>query len=151
MAAGDITWFNAAKERLLRGELAVITGSIKLGLITSATTPTAGAADPRWGAGGGTNLSTNQVATGTSYASGGPALATKSIAIVAGEAVFRADNIVVAQDAAGFANARWGILYQDDANDYAIAFLDLGSDRSIQAGSLTIDWNGATNDVLKVA
>jgi hypothetical protein len=59
--------------------------------------------------------------------------------------------VTIAQDAAGFTNARWGIIYNNtDANKRAIAFIDLGSDRSIVSGSLTLDWSGATNDVLTI-
>jgi len=64
---------------------------------------------------------------------------------------FRADVVTINQDASGFTTARWGIIYNNtDASKRAIAFIDLGSDRSIVAGSLTLDWSGATNDVLTI-
>lgn len=152
MAAGDIFWFDAGLNRLMRGEIDLdAVATIKLGLITSAATPAKTTADPRWGAGGTTNFSTNQVATtGTSYV-GPVTLATTSIAIATPDVFFRAAIVTLAQDASGFTNARWGILFQDDANDYAVAYLDLGSDRSLAAGQVQIDWNGANNDVLKLA
>ena len=152
MAAGDIFWFDAGLNRLMRGEIDLdVVATIKLALITSAATPAKTTADPRWGAGGATNFSTNQVATtGTTYV-GPVTLAATSIAIVTPNVFFRANIVTLAQDASGFTNARWGILFQDDANDYAIAYIDLGSDRSLAAGQVEINWEGASNDVLKLA
>lgn len=150
MAAGDIYWFDAGLNRLMRGEIDMDAGSIKLGLITSAATPAKTTADPRWGAGGTTNFSTNQVATaGTSY-TGPQTLASPSVAVATPDVFFRASIVTLAQDASGFTNARWGILFQDDANDYAIGYVDLGSDRSLAAGQVQIDWNGVNNDILKL-
>lgn len=151
MAAGDIYWFDQGLYRLLRGEIDMDGGSIKLGLITSAATPSKTAADPRWGAGGSTNYSTNQVGTGGTSYTGPVTLASPSVAVSTPDIFFRANIVTLAQDASGFTNARWGILFQDDANDYAVAYVDLGSDRSLQAGQVQIDWNGANNDILKLA
>ena len=53
-------------------------------------------------------------------------------------------DITLAQDASGFTNGRWGIVYNNtDANKRAVGFLDLGSDRSLVAGSLTITMNAS--------
>src|SRR5690606_42010805 len=68
MAKGDVTWFDAGLKALGDKEVDLGGGQIKLGLITSAVTPTATTAGPCWGPGGSTNLSTSQVSTGgTSY------------------------------------------------------------------------------------
>jgi len=59
--------------------------------------------------------------------------------------------VTLAQDASGFTNGRWGIIYNNsDTNKRAIAFVDFGSDRSLVSGAITIDWNGATNDILTI-
>ena len=150
MAVGDIRWFGQALLDLGKKVHDLNADSFKLGLVTSATTPTVGMSDPRWAAGGGTNLTTNQVPTGTSYTTGGPTL-TDTWTLVGSVPTFRADPVVIAQDASGFTTARWGIIYNNtDASKRAIAFVDLGTDRSIVAGSLTLDWSGATNDVLTI-
>jgi hypothetical protein len=151
MAAGDIFWFDQGVYRLMRGEIDLDAGSIKLGIITSAATPSKTTADPRWGAGGSTNFSTNQVGTGGTSYTGPISLASPSIVVVTPDIFFRANVVTLAQDASGFTNGRWGILFQDDANDYAVAYVDLGSDRSLVAGQVQIDWNGANNDILKFA
>jgi anaerobic selenocysteine-containing dehydrogenase len=107
--------------------------------------------NPHWGGTGTTNFATNQVATGTSYVTGGPTL-TQSWSNVAGVPTLRATIVTIAQDAANTSfSARWGIIYNStDANKRALAFIDLGSDRTISAGSLTLDWSGATDDILTI-
>lgn len=151
MAVGDIKWFAQTLVDLGLKVHNLNTDTLKLGLVTSATTPTVNMSDPRWGTGGGTNLTTNQVLTGTSYATGGPALAGKSWALQSNIPTLRASQVTITQDASGFTNARWGIIYNDTAaGKQAVAFVDLGSDRSIVAGSLTLDWSGATDDILTI-
>ena len=151
-AAGDISWFDQGLYRLLRAELGGLhSATLKCALITSAATPAKTTADPRWGSGGTTNFSTNQVATGGTSYTGPITLAGQSVAVVTPNVLFRANIITLPQDASGFTNARWAILYEDGASKYAFAFLDLGSDRSIVSGQLQIDWNGANDDILQLA
>ncbi len=148
MAAGDIKFFAQALHDLGNKIHDLDGDTLKIGLVTSVVTPALSTAAPHWGGTGTTNLATNQVATGTAY-TGPITLTTKSWTVVSNVPTFRADEVVVAQDASGFTNARWGIIYNDtDANKRAIAFVDLGSDRSIVSGSLTMAWSGATNDIL---
>jgi len=91
------------------------------------------------------------VSAGTSYTAGGPTLSTVTWTLVSGVPTLQAANVVVNQDASGFTDARWGIIYNStDANKRAIAYIDLGSARSIQAGSLTLDWSGASGDILTI-
>jgi hypothetical protein len=150
MAVGDIRWFGQGLHDLGNKIHNLSSDVIKLGLITSAATPTVATAAPHWGGTGTTNFATNQVTTGTSYVTGGPTL-TDTWTLVSGVPTFRADVVTVAQDASGFTNARWGIIYNStDANKRALAFIDLGSDRSIVPGSLTLDWSGANNDILTI-
>jgi hypothetical protein len=158
MATGDIKWFSQALEDLGNKIHNINADTLKLGIVTSATTPLLSTAAPHWGGTGTTNFATNQVGTGgTSYtgpqtlqiSSGGGG--SQTWAQVSNVPTLRADAVVLAQDASGFTNGRWGIIYNDtDANKRAIAFVDLGSDRSLVTGSLTIDWSGANNDILTI-
>jgi hypothetical protein len=154
MAAGDIYWFDQGLYRMMRGEIDLDGGNIKLGFVTSAigtnnaTLKTT--ADPRWGSGGSTNLSSSQVGTGGTSYTGPLTLASPSVVPVSPDIFFRANTVTLAQDASGFTTARYGIIFQDDANDYAIAFIDLETNRSLVAGQVQIDWNGANNDILKL-
>jgi hypothetical protein len=143
MATGDVTWFDQALVDISKKLINLSADTIKLGLITTSTTPAATTAVPCWGAGGTTNMSTNAVATGTSY-TGPITLGTVSCTLSGGKMVFDAADVSVSQDASGFTNARWGIIYSDTAtNKNCIAFVDLGSDRSIVSGPLSITWNAS--------
>lgn len=142
MAVGGMTWFDQALIDIGKGIHDLSSNTLKFGFITDAVTPSATTADPRWGAGGTTNLSTNAVATGTAW-TGPVALSGVSWSIVANVPTLDAtDPTQIAQDASGFTDARWLIIYNDTAaGKQALAFLDLGSARSIVTGPLTITFN----------
>jgi len=142
MATGDVSWFDQALVDIGDGVIDM-GGSILLGLCTDVVTPTAATSAPCWGAGGSTNMSTNQVATATAY-TGPITLGSPAWTLASGKAKLDATDVTVAQDAGGFTNARWGILYDNGAtNKNCIGWVDLGSDRSIVTGPLTITWNAS--------
>lgn len=144
MAQGDVTWFNAAKLKLGLKKLELETDTLKLGLITSSITPTASTADPCWGAGGTTNLSTYQVTPGGNYSTGGPTVANNTFTESGGTATLDADNTSIAQNASNPTNARWGILYSDTAtNKDAVAFIDLGGVTDLSSGGFSVTWNAS--------
>ena len=151
MAAGDMKWFAQALHDLGNKIHDLDGDTLKLGFITTSTTPSIDTAAPHWGGTGTTNMATNKVAeTGTSY-TGPITLGSKVWQLVTGGAQFRAAAINLAQDALGFTDARWGVVYNDsDANKRCLGYLDLGSDRSLVTGALNIDWNGANNDILQI-
>lgn len=139
MATGDITWFDQALADIANKVHNIDGDSIKFGLITTSTTPAATTANPCWGAGGSTNMSTNAVATGTAWT--GPIDLNVTCALTGGLAKIAGDNVSIAQDAGGFTNARWGVFYNDtQAAKKCLAYVDLGSDRSIVTGPLAINW-----------
>lgn len=89
------------------------------------------------------SLTTYQITTGTAYVDGGVTLASKSVTTSGSFAIFRSGTISIAQDASGFATARWGVIYKStgsQATSPAIAVVDLGSDRANTAGPLLIYW-----------
>lgn len=144
MAQGDITCFNEFKEDLGLELHQLETDTFRLGLITNAVTPAANTADPRWGAGGSTNLSTNQVTPGGNYTTGGPTIANNTYVETSGTAAFDGDNVQILQNASNPTNARWGIGYNDtNAGKEAVFFLDLGSVFNLSSGDLTITWAAA--------
>lgn len=143
MAEGDIVVVNEFLEDVGLSVHDLNGDTVKLGLITSATTPTASTTDPRWGAGGSTNWSTNEVTPGGNYASGGPDV-TNTYAESAGTATFDATDVSILENASNPTNARWGILYNDtSAGKEVIAFVDLGGDIDLSAGDFSITWNGS--------
>lgn len=144
MASGDITFTDQYLVDVQEGFHDQENDTIKLGLITSATTPAATTADPRWGAGGTTNWSTNEVTAGGNYSAGGPTLANNSVTLTGGAAVFDADDVSILQNGSNPTNARWGIIYNDtDTGKRVLGFLDLGSDRDLSGGDFTVTWNAS--------
>lgn len=155
MASGDITWFKQALLDLGKALHNIDTATIKVGIIKSAANggfdPTATLADPRWGTGGTTNLSTGQVTTGGTSYTAPLTLASKTWAAVSNNPTLAANTISLAQDASGFTNGRWAIIYNDtDAGKRALAYVDLGADRSLVTGPLSIDWYGVGNEILNL-
>lgn len=150
MATGNIKWF--ADGLLAMGNKAFNLSSdvLKLGIVTTATVPSLTTAVPHWGGTGTTNFSTNQVGTGGGY-TGPITLASVTWTNVSGVLTLRATDVVIPQNASGFANGAYGIIYDDtDTNKRAIGFVELssGGTATIVSGSLTIDFQGAGTDVL---
>lgn len=144
MAAGDIVFFDQwlvdVQEKLHDHE----NDTFKVGLITSAVTPSATTADPRWGAGGTTNFSSNQVTPGGNYTTGGPSAANPTCTLSGGAGVFDAGDISIAQHASNPTNARWGILYNDTATGKnCVGYVDLGAVIDLSAGAFSITWNAS--------
>ena len=144
MAQGDVTLFHEFKEDVGQKIHNLSSDTFKLGLVTNAVTPAASTTDPRWGAGGSTDLSSSQVTPGGNYATGGPALASSSWSETSGTATFDATDVSIAQDAANPNNARWAVIYNDtSAGKEALAFVDLGGVTDLTAGNLAITWNAS--------
>jgi hypothetical protein len=150
MATGTIKWFAQALLDLGNKIHDMDGDTLKLGIVNTTTTPAISTAAPHWGGTGTTNFATNQVATGTGY-TGPITLANPSWTIVSNVPTFRADVVTIPQDASGFTNGAWGIIYNNtDANKRALAYVEIsaGGTAGIQAGNLVIDWSGANNDIL---
>lgn len=151
MAAGDIHWFSQAAIDLATKKHDLSADTIKVALITSTVVPSISTPDPRWGAAGGTNLSANEVTTGSTYSTGGVTLSGQSCTLVSGAAKFRGTMAEIAVDVNGFTNARWGIIYNaTDTGRRALGFIDLGVDIGIRVSPLKIDFNGDTDDIFSL-
>ena len=156
MALGDFTLFNQFRLDLGLGVHDLLNNTLRVALIKGAVSsgldPLATTANPCWGAGGSTNLSTHQVATGSVYLTGGLTLVGKTFTVVSNVATLRASVAAWSVDASGFTNARWAILYNDTQTaKKAIGFIDLGSVRSIVAEGISLNWFGSTRDVLTIS
>lgn len=150
MATGTVKWFPEAL--LALGNKVHNLGSdvLKLGIVTNATVPGLSTAAPHWGGTGTTNFAANQVGTGGTSYTGPITLTSVSWSNVSNVPTLRADVVTLAQDAAGFANGAYGIIFNNtDANKRAIGWIELssGGTASLVSGQLVIDWNGATNDI----
>jgi hypothetical protein len=127
MARGDVHWFTSFDLKAKSGvSFNLPTDVLKLAIVDNAVVPTASTADPRFGAGGSVDFSAHEVAHATAYT--GPITLTSTGWTRSGAVnSLAAANPVVAQDAAGFTNGYYGIIYDDTvAGKYALGFGDLG-------------------------
>lgn len=142
MAAGDIAFFEQFYVDVLEGLHDLENDTFKLGLVTSTATFAVTDSDPRWGAGGGTNVSTNEVTAGGNYSAGGPTVANPTVTLVTPFAEFDGDDVAITQDGSNPTNGRTGVIYNDtDAGKRAICYLDLGTDIDLSAGDFSVAWN----------
>lgn len=147
MAQGDITVFNKFKEDIGDKLLDLSGDTFKLGLVDNTTVPSASTADPRWGTGGTTDFSANEVTPGGNYPAGGVSLSaviTDNWTISGGTATFDGDDVSIAKNASNPSGAYWGIIYDStDTGKRAIAFIDLAGPIDLSAGDFTITWNAS--------
>lgn len=154
MATGDVKWFSKALEDLGNKIHNLSSDVLKLGIVTTATVPSSTTAAPHWGGTGTTNFATNQVGTGGTQYTGPLTLASVTWSLNSGaNPSIRATNISLPQDASGFTTGAYGIIYNNtDANKRALGWIEISSagTASLVAGPITIDWNGANNDILQL-
>ena len=152
MATGDVKWFQQGVLDLGNKIHNLASDALQLGIVTTATVPSMSTAGPHWGGTGTTNFATNQVGTGGGY-TGPITLASVTWTNVSGVLTLRATDVVIPQNASGFTNGAYGIIFNNtDANKRAIAYVELsaGGTLSIVSGSVTIDWQGLGTDVLRI-
>lgn len=144
MATGTMKWFAQALHDLGNKIHDLDTDSFQLGIVTTATVPAVNTAAPHWGGTGTTNFATNQVATGGTSYTGPIALPSETWTLNATGAVMDwADTSTqLAQDASGFTDGAWGIIYNNtDANKRAIGYIEIssGGTASLVAGAININ------------
>jgi hypothetical protein len=152
MATGDIKWFADGLLAIGNGAMNLSSNTLQLGIVTTATVPSITTAVPHWGGTGTTNFATNQVGIAGGY-TGPITLASVTWTNVSGVLTLRATDPVIPQNASGFSNGAYGIIFNNtDANKRAIGWVELSSagTASIVSGSLTIDFQGAGTDVLRI-
>lgn len=156
MATGDIKWFSAGLLQLGTKIHNLTADTLMLGIVTTATVPGTDTAIPHWGGTGTTNFATNQVTTHVGGYNGPITLASVTFTEIGSAPkvpTLRATDVVIPQDASGFSNGAYGIIYNStDANKRALGYIELSSagTASIVSGSLTIDFQGAGTDVLRL-
>ena len=146
MATGDFTVFNEFTISLGEKLVNLETDTIKLGLIDNVVTPLVDTATPTWDGTSSQDYDGNEVGTGGGYSAGGLTLSGPELIRAVAVATFDDDdsNLSLAQNAAGFTDAYWGILYSDTATaKNAIGFLELGGPVSEVAGPIAINWNAS--------
>lgn len=143
MAQGDFKWFDTFPEQLGDKLHDLENDVFKFALVNSTTTPTHTTADPRWGAGGTTNFSSNEV-SGSGYTAGGIDVAMSITRAAAVTTINGGTNPTWTQNGSGPTDIRWGILYNEtSAAKYAIGWVDWGAVRSLVDGNISYTWNGS--------
>ena len=139
MARGDLTVFEEFSRQLGDEEHNFQSDVIKAGIVDATITPTAADATPTW-----TDYSANEVSAAGGYVAGGLTLASVTYTEAGGVATLDADDIAIIQDAGGFTDGFWVIIYNDtNGTDMAIAFVELAGPVSEVAGPITISWNAS--------
>lgn len=139
MAQGDFTMFQEFVDQLGEEGHNFASDVLKLGIVDNTVAPAAGDTTPAWG-----DYSANEVSAAGGYVAGGITLTSVTWAEVAGTATLDAADVSLAQNASGFTDGYWAILYNDtNGTDMAIGFLDLGGPASEQAGPINITWNAS--------
>lgn len=139
MAAGDITVYNEAVGYMFDAGWAT-TNSIEINLVLATSTPTAADVAP---APGSYNLATST--------EGAQVLNTWANCVTESGGTMTFDDtdasVVWAQGGGNSTTVRWAVIYNQTTTsphaDAAICFVDLGSNRDLTAGSLTITWNAS--------
>ena len=145
MAAGDVFFFDQFLVDVQEKVHDLENDTIKVGLIIDTTSdPIITMTDPRWGSGGTTDLSADEVTPGGNYSTGGPTIANPTVTLSGGAGVFDGDDISITQNASNPTNARYGVIYNDTAaGKNALGWVDLGSAIDLSAGDFSITWNAS--------
>ena len=112
------------------------TDTLKIMLVTAAYTPNAGTHAVK--------ASVTNVVVGAGYTAGGVALTGVTLVETSGTIVLDANDITWAQNASGFTNARYAIIYKDTgsaATSTLFAYSDLGGDKSTVSGDFIFQFN----------
>lgn len=153
MAQGDATLFTQFLVDMGDGLHDLSSASIHIALVDNTTTPSANTADPRWGAGGTTNFSSNEVTAGGNYTAAGRNISdtspdnwTSSGTTVALDFA----DVTWTQNASNPTGAYWGIIYNEsDAGKRCVGFVEVGTNLDLTTGDLSITWD--SNGFLKIS
>lgn len=140
MAQGDVTLFEEFVDQLGEEIHNFPSDTLKLGIIDNTVTPLASDATPAWA-----NYSANEVSTAGGYVADGITLTGVTWTEADGTATLDdTGNVSLAQNASGFTDGYWGILYNATAvGGNAIGFVDLGGPASEQAGPINVTWGAS--------
>lgn len=148
MAAGQVHILAKYVANMTLAALASLWASdvIKMGMITTATTPGVSDSDPRWGAGGAQDYSLSEVTPGGGYAAGGLTLAGCTSTLSGTNVFLNATSpVLIAANAGNPNNAAWGILYDStDAGKHVFGFVDFGGVINTIPG-FTMNLNGVAS------
>ena len=143
MAAVTLLYFDQFHEDVENKLHNMVSDVFKAAFTTSAQVLAVTTADARWGAGGTTNLLTNEATTGSEYVSGGKDIditVTRAGNKITRDAII---NVSWAKDVGGgFTNARYVVVYNStDSGKRAVMFADLVTDHDLSASPINLTWH----------
>ena len=153
MAKGTLTLFAKFKERVGDGEINLSTAVLRIALTSDTTGALPGggaqATDPRWGAGGSQDLSTNECAAGGGYTANGETIdGTDPWAVNGDDCEYTAQNANWLSNFSGDpTNIRFGVVYVDNGGttDYGVGYVQIydgATDVDLTVGDVIVKWDG---------
>jgi hypothetical protein len=122
--------YTTGKSRILSADIDLNAHTFKCGLLDDGHTPSA--ADGVW-----SDVSGDEI-SGTGYTAGGATMAGLTVGTTGTTAYWDATD--VSWSSATF-TARYAVVYDTSDSDRLICLLDFTANRSVVAGSLTIQWS----------
>jgi len=156
MAKGTVTLFAKFKERIGDGEINLSTAVLRIALTSDTTVALPGggaqATDPRWGAGGSQDLSTNECTPGGGYTVNGELIDGTDPWVINGDDVeYTAQNPVWLSNFSGDpTNIRYGVVYVDNGGttDYGVGYVQIydgATDVSLVVGDVIVKWDAGAS------
>lgn len=144
MAAGDIIIFDQFLVDVGLEVHNLNTDTFKIAFIGNSVTPAVTTSDPRWGAGGGTNLSSDEQ-SGGNFTASGTALTNSTYTLVSGQGKFDADDpSTFTQNVSNPTAIYHAIIYNDTATGkQAICSIEMGGPVDASAGDVTVTFNAS--------
>ncbi len=145
MAQGDVNYFDQFWTDVGNKLHNLSTDTFYIGIVGNGVTPAQTTADPRWGAGGTTDFSAQEVTPGGNYSAGGEnlsAVITDNWTSSSGTDKLDFDDVSIAQDASNPSGCYYGIVYNfTDTGKRCVGWIDLGGPLNLAGGPLTITWH----------
>lgn len=145
MATGTMKWFAQGLHDLGNKIHDLDGDDWRMGIVTGVT-PAVNTAAPHWGGTGTTNYASSQVATGGTSYTGPIVLTSEAWTLTSTGAAMDFADVALAQDASGFTNGGYGIIYNNtDTNKRAIGYIELSSTdaASLVTGAINITFNAS--------
>jgi len=153
MAQGTLVLFDEFADSIADGRINLLTNTIRVALtsdVVNTGNMIKSAAVPCWGAGGSTNLSTNEVASTGGYTAGGITLGGKTFDQTGGVATFDSTTDLIWTSAGSDpTNIKTAVIYSDTAtNKDCIGYIDMTTDAgttpiSLLTGDITLTFNAS--------
>ncbi len=125
--------YNIFKTEIMKGTYDLVDDTVKCALYLNTYTPSL--ASTTYAS---TTPGTYEVANGNGYTTGGATMGAKTVTTISNEGVFNAEDT---QWTAATFVSRYAVIYDTTASNNLVCWIDFGSDVTVTAGTLTIQWD----------